>query len=101
MSPTDIDAAIDAKLASLGGHLLAKYGHEAQHKESDRPQALALATLGGYLLEEYTQPAAGDKPYRDPQPPAVGEPPTTIPAGDDDQDDDEPETEHVEGTKPT
>lgn len=75
-----------AELASLGGHLLAKYGQVAQKSEAERPQALALATLGGYLLEAYTDPGTDQPPPADDQ--------------DDDETKTEPEIEHVEGTKP-
>lgn len=77
------------ELASLGGHLLATYGQKVVPVEDSgvstpptKGYILAgraeLAALGGYLLEQYGD---GAKPvaYRKPEPPAVGEPPTTTP----------------------
>lgn len=42
-----IDACVDAKLASLGGEMLAIHGPGAAHENAE------LASVGGYLLQAF------------------------------------------------
>lgn len=66
------------ELASLGGHLLATYhGDPAPGAGDGRLYEPELATLGAYLLGTYGEGESKPVAYRDPAPPAVGEPPTT------------------------